>query len=30
VVVEGRLQSAGIVQGNKVLTRCASKYSSSG
>ncbi|MDC0935997.1 cytochrome c maturation protein CcmE [Pirellulales bacterium] len=29
VVVEGRVQSAGIVQGNRVLTRCASKYSSS-
>jgi cytochrome c-type biogenesis protein CcmE len=29
VVVEGRMQSAGYVQGNKVLTRCASKYSSS-
>jgi len=28
VVVEGCLQSTGIVQGNKVLTRCASKYSS--
>ncbi len=30
VVVEGRMESASIVQGNKVLTRCASKYSSSG
>ena len=29
VVVEGRMQSTSIVQGNKVLTRCASKYSSS-
>ncbi len=30
VVVEGHMQSAGIVQATKVLTRCASKYSSSG
>ncbi len=30
VVVEGRMQSNRIVQGNKVLTRCASKYSSGG
>jgi cytochrome c-type biogenesis protein CcmE len=29
VVVEGRMQSNSSVQGNKVLTRCASKYSSS-
>ena len=28
VVVEGRLQNAGVVQGSKVLTRCASKYAS--
>jgi cytochrome c-type biogenesis protein CcmE len=29
VVVEGRVHSAGKVQGSRVLTRCASKYSSS-
>jgi len=28
VVVEGRLQSAGQLQGDKLLTRCASKYAS--
>ena len=28
VVVEGRLQNAGHLAGDKVLTRCASKYSS--
>ncbi len=28
VVVEGRLEGLDLVQGNKVLTRCASKYSS--
>ncbi len=30
VVVEGRLEDTGLVRGNKVLTRCASKYSSNG
>lgn len=31
VVVEGRMEGdRTVVQGNKVLTRCASKYSSSG
>ncbi len=28
VVVEGRLEAAGRLQGEKVLTRCASKYES--
>ena len=28
VVVEGQMRKAGIVQGDKVLTRCASKYAS--
>jgi cytochrome c-type biogenesis protein CcmE len=26
VVVEGRLDAGGMVRGDKVLTRCASKY----
>lgn len=30
VVVEGTLQSDGQLQGDKVLTRCASKYEASG
>jgi len=30
VVVEGRLDDAGTLQGVKVLTRCASKYSAKG
>jgi cytochrome c-type biogenesis protein CcmE len=29
VVVEGRLESANLLKGEKVLTRCASKYASS-
>lgn len=29
VVVEGRLEADGLLQGEKVLTRCASKYQSS-
>ena len=28
VVVEGRLESRGVLRGDKVLTRCASKYES--
>ena len=28
VVVEGRLQDGGVLSGDKLLTRCASKYSS--
>ena len=28
VLVEGRLDDAGVLQGEKVLTRCASKYES--
>jgi cytochrome c-type biogenesis protein CcmE len=28
VVVEGRLDKSGVLQGHKVLTRCASKYES--
>jgi cytochrome c-type biogenesis protein CcmE len=28
VVVEGRLDASGILRGDKVLTRCASKYES--
>jgi cytochrome c-type biogenesis protein CcmE len=28
VVVEGTLQRADLLQGRKVLTRCASKYES--
>ena len=28
VLVEGRLDDAGLLQGDKVLTRCASKYES--
>ena len=28
VVVEGRLQGPGLLQGEKLLTRCASKYKS--
>jgi cytochrome c-type biogenesis protein CcmE len=28
VVVEGRLDEAGLLRGDKVLTRCASKYQS--
>jgi cytochrome c-type biogenesis protein CcmE len=28
VVVEGRLESPGLLRGDKVLTRCASKYES--
>jgi cytochrome c-type biogenesis protein CcmE len=28
VVVEGRLENPGLLRGEKVLTRCASKYSS--
>lgn len=28
VVVEGRLDESGVLQGEKVLTRCASKYAS--
>ncbi len=30
VVVEGRCESGGRIVGDKVLTRCASKYESSG
>ena len=26
VVVEGRLETAGLLRGDKILTRCASKY----
>jgi cytochrome c-type biogenesis protein CcmE len=29
VLVEGRVDDAGVVRGDKVLTRCASKYQSS-
>lgn len=29
VVVEGRLERTGVLRGDKVLTRCASKYESS-
>jgi cytochrome c-type biogenesis protein CcmE len=28
VVVEGRLNESGALQGDRVLTRCASKYQS--
>jgi len=28
VVVEGRLDGSGVLQGDKLLTRCASKYDS--
>jgi cytochrome c-type biogenesis protein CcmE len=28
VVVEGRLQDVGVLSGDKLLTRCASKYTS--
>ena len=28
VVVEGRLEDAGLLRGDKVITRCASKYQS--
>ena len=28
VVVEGRLDAKGLLRGDKVLTRCASKYES--
>jgi len=28
VVVEGRLDASGVLQGDKLLTRCASKYDS--
>ena len=30
VLVEGRLDSAGLLHGERVLTRCASKYQSRG
>lgn len=30
VVVEGRLTSAGQIEGDRVLTKCASKYQASG
>ncbi len=30
VVVEGRLQDPALLRGHKVLTRCASKYESTG
>ena len=30
VVVEGRLEHPGLLRGNKVLTRCSSKYESKG
>jgi cytochrome c-type biogenesis protein CcmE len=30
VVVEGRLEPAGVLRGDKVLTRCASKYEPQG
>ena len=28
VVVEGRLEAGGLLRGDKLLTRCASKYES--
>ncbi len=30
VVVEGRMEQPGLLRGNKVLTRCSSKYESKG
>ena len=30
VVVEGQLESSGLLRGHKLLTRCASKYESDG
>ena len=30
VVVEGRLEQPGLLRGEKVMTRCASKYSPEG
>lgn len=30
VVVEGKMEASGLLRGDKVMTRCASKYQSSG